>query len=448
MQNKTKPQIFLFPIIILIFLSFFGCSDTPTNEDKAGTTITPIATTEITLKAAGAEFLFVKVPVIGGHLWISKRELSREQYDSLMNTSSDSAKYPKSINWYAAARVANKLSEILNDTLINPLYTDTNIVSIVQAVKIDIAGYVAAFDTLPSDSFKNLPDTYRPLRITQDSLLEQIVRLDSLRLSRVDTLAIKNALLRASDSVYISVKNDSVLLSVRHHIRKMTGPAIIDTMLADTMIKVLNAAKIDTPFTIKTVRHTLTNSVSGALTSWNIVYFPVLPPDSVMKLYPSIVMPAPCTLNTYDAPVTIRLWNRSNTIKGFRLPTRFEWEQAALCGINSLRYSTNTGNLNLESAVYGQNAPKETYGYSERVPNPNGLTDMTGNLYEWVEDWYYKPYKALKGGYYGNAASDTSLISLYSTAALPDSTYGYKTGVRLVIESTPAIDSLLLLLKP
>jgi hypothetical protein len=281
--------------------------------------------------------------------------------------------------------------------------------------------------------------------------------IDYVYLSATDTAKISSLLAMYPDSLYAS--SSSIILSIRKHIRRVAGPAYIDTMLLDTLIKALDHST-DSVFTLKTFRHILldsnNNQVSPALparavllptsetpATWHAVYFASVPHDTIINRYPGVLLPVPCTLSVEAQPVTVKLWHRDSLHTGLRLPTLFEWEQIAICGSYALRYSTNTGNLNSSSAVYGSASSREISASSSREPNPNGIIDMTGNMFEWVEDWHIFPYKGLKGGFFGSAANDSSLVNLNTTAANPDLSYNGKTGGRFVITSTPAIDSLL-----
>ena len=85
---------------------------------------------------------------------------------------------------------------------------------------------------------------------------------------------------------------------------------------------------------------------------------------------------------------------------GYRLPTEAEWEYAARAGTNTGFYSgpnnTNGGSPepNLEDiAWYYANTPAETHNVIQgKQPNAWGLFDMSGNVAEWVWDYYSLDY--------------------------------------------------------
>lgn len=80
----------------------------------------------------------------------------------------------------------------------------------------------------------------------------------------------------------------------------------------------------------------------------------------------------------------------------FRLPTEAEWEYAARGGNASQGYLFNGSNTIDEvawnyanSGSLGFNDPNYgTHAVGTKAPNELGLYDMSGNVYEWCQDWY------------------------------------------------------------
>ena len=75
------------------------------------------------------------------------------------------------------------------------------------------------------------------------------------------------------------------------------------------------------------------------------------------------------------------------TQKKFRFPTEAEWEYAARGGHKAIS-STYAGSNNI-SAVgwYNANSNEMTHPVKSKSPNTLGLYDMSGNLWEWCQDW-------------------------------------------------------------
>lgn len=109
------------------------------------------------------------------------------------------------------------------------------------------------------------------------------------------------------------------------------------------------------------------------------------------------------------------------TGKTFRLPTEAEWEFAARGGNQSKGYRYAGSSKINDVAWYSNISGSVTRPVGTKCMNELGLYDMSGNVWEWCQDWYGEysseaqtnptgpeegyPYRVIRGGSWVNAAT-------------------------------------------
>ena len=128
--------------------------------------------------------------------------------------------------------------------------------------------------------------------------------------------------------------------------------------------------------------------------------------EVTQALWKAVMGSNPSFFKGDDLPVEEVSWDdcqdfilklNSITKRSFRLPTEAEWEFAARGG-NKSKHTQYSGSGNIgEVAWYDGNSGRKTHPVKTKKANELGIYDMSGNVWEWCQDWY---------GSYSNGAQD------------------------------------------
>ena len=186
--------------------------------------------------------------------------------------------------------------------------------------------------------------------------------------------------------------------------------------------------------------------------------FYILETPVTQKLWDAVGVENNSLFPNEDCPVNCVSWRdaqefiavlKEKTGLSFRLPTEAEWEYAGRGGHLS-RFFTYSGDIIVNNvAWFGGNCNKPM-PVKQKSSNELELYDMSGNVWEWCQDWYNEAYysvspeknpagasygtqKVIRGGAWDETGLNCRLCIRRSKDPL---SRDYNTGLRLIYEKS------------
>jgi len=168
---------------------------------------------------------------------------------------------------------------------------------------------------------------------------------------------------------------------------------------------------------------------------------------------PAGVSGHPVVLVGYDDALAYCRWSSGQTGRVVRLPTEAEWEKAARGGLEGLRYPWGEDMNPSRCSFMVDPTLKRLHGTKPTgtfPPNAYGLCDTSGNVWEWVSDWYGPDYygvgsmrdpqgpdaghlRVVRGGSW--VSDDVSMLRSACRHKVPPDTYAYSIGFRVAVDA-------------
>jgi sulfatase modifying factor 1 len=139
----------------------------------------------------------------------------------------------------------------------------------------------------------------------------------------------------------------------------------------------------------------------------------------------------------------VKTWECNFSANGYRLPTEAEWEYACKAGTKTLYYFGDDQAKLKNYAWFKENSSGRPRPVGQKLPNSWGLYDVSGNVWEWCNDFYKVDYykespeknpkgpktgktKVLRGGCWNSPANECRSAYRYNeNPGYADVCFGY-----------------------